>query len=677
MKFNSRKINTYLLPAICLAGIIVYFLINILQIRFIQDDAFTSFRYVKNFVEGNGLVFNIGERVEGYTNFLWVMILSVPMYISQIFNLDLNIEIVAQTLSIFFCVIVIIEIYILSGMFNVFGRKENSLTSRLISETAKLIPSFLMAVSIPFLYWGISAMETSLFIALTLLSIILYLKNYSSKKPGKSFVIVSVLNTLTRPEGMIFFSLIMLHSFTVNYVKVDGENVIGKIRKSFTKKFVVEIVFYVIAVLVYLGFKLIYYGYPFPNTFYAKTDFSIKFLLRGWLYFWEFAKPFLAYGILLLLPLILWKQKDERLKFSLLYGIILCWILIIIILGGDVLPINRFFLPILPLIFILITKALFLIIDFVSANRRFQKSFIIIIACALLIVWGICNYNEQYEMMMTKRAYESGLVKKMKIYASWICQQVEKDNRKVSVAMSTIGAFSYYSGARVIDLVGLTDEYVAHHPKEEKGINDDLPVLWKERHYNAEYILSKKPDYIIFPAGAKPSAFAECAVFMQPDFVKNYYTNIFYSEELNQLLPIFTRKENIRKFQQGNDAGCDIKFLKHYINANNLFLKMLEENDGSLLERVISQCDSVISFCAERYNDAITIKGYAYYHAKRIDEAERYLAEATKDNPTNMIARYYLKNILLEKGRMNEAIKLMLEIKKYSPDALPYFNMQE
>jgi hypothetical protein len=40
---------------------------------FLCDDAFISFRYALNLVEGNGLVFNVGERVEGYTNFLWVL----------------------------------------------------------------------------------------------------------------------------------------------------------------------------------------------------------------------------------------------------------------------------------------------------------------------------------------------------------------------------------------------------------------------------------------------------------------------------------------------------------------------------------------------------------------------------------------------------------------------------
>src|SRR6266850_6494270 len=52
--------------------------------RFIQDDAFISFRYADNFVHGRGLVWNEAERVEGYTNFLWTMLIGVPLY----FNLD-------------------------------------------------------------------------------------------------------------------------------------------------------------------------------------------------------------------------------------------------------------------------------------------------------------------------------------------------------------------------------------------------------------------------------------------------------------------------------------------------------------------------------------------------------------------------------------------------------------
>src|SRR5439155_1209101 len=44
---------------------------------FLCDDAFISFRYARNFAHGHGLVFNPGfERVEGYSNFLWVVVLA-------------------------------------------------------------------------------------------------------------------------------------------------------------------------------------------------------------------------------------------------------------------------------------------------------------------------------------------------------------------------------------------------------------------------------------------------------------------------------------------------------------------------------------------------------------------------------------------------------------------------
>src|SRR5262249_53479206 len=44
---------------------------------FLTDDAYISFRYARNLADGYGLVFNPGfERVEGYSNLLWVLLLA-------------------------------------------------------------------------------------------------------------------------------------------------------------------------------------------------------------------------------------------------------------------------------------------------------------------------------------------------------------------------------------------------------------------------------------------------------------------------------------------------------------------------------------------------------------------------------------------------------------------------
>src|SRR5690348_12188698 len=52
-------------------------LVHVNVYRFLTDDSYISFRYARNFAHGYGLVFNPGyEHVEGYSNFLWVVLLA-------------------------------------------------------------------------------------------------------------------------------------------------------------------------------------------------------------------------------------------------------------------------------------------------------------------------------------------------------------------------------------------------------------------------------------------------------------------------------------------------------------------------------------------------------------------------------------------------------------------------
>jgi hypothetical protein len=44
--------------------------------RFYNDDAYISLHYVQNLLAGNGLTWNPGERVEGYSNFLFIIIVA-------------------------------------------------------------------------------------------------------------------------------------------------------------------------------------------------------------------------------------------------------------------------------------------------------------------------------------------------------------------------------------------------------------------------------------------------------------------------------------------------------------------------------------------------------------------------------------------------------------------------
>jgi hypothetical protein len=86
LKKGFMELNT---KNICIIGIFVSVILFILMLvyvwNFTIDDAFISFRYSEHLANGFGLVWNIGQApVEGYTNFLWVLI------IASLFLLKLN-----------------------------------------------------------------------------------------------------------------------------------------------------------------------------------------------------------------------------------------------------------------------------------------------------------------------------------------------------------------------------------------------------------------------------------------------------------------------------------------------------------------------------------------------------------------------------------------------------------
>jgi len=59
----------------CFLVFAAIFVAHAFYLGVIAEDAFISFRFAKNLAIGNGLVWNAGEPpVEGYTNFLWVVI---------------------------------------------------------------------------------------------------------------------------------------------------------------------------------------------------------------------------------------------------------------------------------------------------------------------------------------------------------------------------------------------------------------------------------------------------------------------------------------------------------------------------------------------------------------------------------------------------------------------------
>ena len=125
----------------------------------VQDDAYISLVYSKNLVAGDGLVFNLGERVEGYTNFLWVMLLAVPH--------ALDVDAVAA--ARLFGALAAVALILLSW------RTASALSSR-PGDAAHLAAPCLLAGNGALAFWTLSGLETTAFALLVAAGATRYLR---------------------------------------------------------------------------------------------------------------------------------------------------------------------------------------------------------------------------------------------------------------------------------------------------------------------------------------------------------------------------------------------------------------------------------------------------------------------------------------------------------------------
>jgi len=588
--------------------VILIFVGHSLSLDFTQDDAFISYRYVENLVQGNGLVFNLGERVEGFTNFLWIIILSVFA------RLGLNIIVVSKILGVASGCITLILLYQLSRMF--FPKKEWLLS---------LLPPLLLTASSAFAYWSISGLETSLFVMMVLLSVYLYLTR------PMLWVISCAASALVRPEGALIFGVLLLHQA----VSEKGE----------LKKALKHLGAFVLLLFPFAVFKLVYYGDLLPNPFYAKTDLSLEYVRSGLEYFWQFLQHYGLWGLIYLLPLLLYRSLDSRSRLLLFLSLV--YTLYIILVGGDVLKVHRFFLPILPALYLLLV----ICADRVSRwiKNRLRKS--AILAFVLLGISALF-YASPYTWIADARGAEKGLVEKMEFTAEYLNEHYPQ---RFTIALPTIGTLSYLLGERaeVIDMLGLVDRYIAKNPEKLPGI----AATWKERKYNGRYVLSRDPDFILFSTGYKPSAPAERALFLHSKFRQNYFVLPVMKDKITYV-PAYKRKGD---YSGEDELFPDARFVDLFYEAVSLSMR------GKHVA-AIEKMNEVLGAGPTDYGLPYELIGMYYMELQDFQRAERYLKKALEVDDHTVFAHMYLVSIYKMQGREEEAAKERSKVHLYDPD---------
>jgi arabinofuranosyltransferase len=527
----TRKLDAALLLAV-LAG----FVLVARRFDFLQDDAYITFRYIKNFIAGNGLVFNIGERVEGYTTFLWTVLLALPM------KLGLDVLSLSRTLGIAFSLGSIALLWPVSRQM---GAETRPVAFRLIAP-------LLLASCGAFAYWTVSGMETAMFSFLAVLGVAVYLRERNREVRFPMTPVVYVALSLTRPEGMFLFGLLGLHRLLETALGPREE------RWPRVRQLVVWTLWYAVPIGCFTLWRLSYYGHFFPNTYYAKAGFSSEYLAAGWDYFLAYARNYLLGGWLLAVPVavLLWRKRTTEVLYVI--GLVLAYCGYIISVGGDVLHAHRFFLAIAPFMYLLVQESLAALHAMVRGPQTLARLAVYGVALAL----AYTTYTTPLAQLQDVEAKEKGLVEHMSMLGRWI-----KGNSPPGAVMaaSTIGAISYYGEIPVIDMLGLTDSTIAHRPERIEGIKS----VWRERKYNVSYVLSRNPHWISFSTGIKPSAFAERALFTRAEFRRWYYPYYFELVPGGGYVDVLYKRAEQPIPVTADTAGVDNEFINLYYDGVN------------------------------------------------------------------------------------------------------------
>jgi arabinofuranosyltransferase len=408
------------------ALIVVGAIVHAWQLAWVCDDAFISFRYADNWAHGRGLVYNPGERVEGYTNFLWTAVLTLGILVGiepGHFALVLSLACLAAVLAM-----------------------GSRLAWRLLPEGAPL-PGILcaagLASSYVFTSYGTSGLET-----MAAALCVLVAAELAEAKSPLAAGIVGILATLLHPDHLIF------------YVALGAVLAIGPAPRlprllRYAAPFVFLFVPYYIA-------RWVYYGDLFPNTYYAKSAGALYFS-QGGIYL---AMCGLIAGLLGVLPLSVFglviTRKTLFTRFMMLS--LPLYLVYVAKVGGDFM-LGRLLCSALPPLFLAAEVG----VRRLLAGRLWPVGVVGLLSFApIALPNGVVKPYEKYEHVADERTfYPLKSFEPLTIDASYTAhakrfkRMFKKPPRAPRLAIGAIGIVGYFTGFNIQDTLGLVNKEVA------------------------------------------------------------------------------------------------------------------------------------------------------------------------------------------------------------------------
>ena len=489
---NDRPVRFSVLSRLPIAAVLAAYLAHAaLYIRHVNDDAFITFRYGRFLASGLGPYFNAGEHVEGYTNFLHMLLMAAVYAIGG----ERAVPTAAKALGITAGALALMLVYLICRSL---VRESPSLSGH--GVLAGSLAAALVAVFPGFALNSTSGLETLLFGMLVTLGVYLgMLGRREGRWRGAGAAWAAA--ALTRPEGALAFgvywictALASLPRISVQRPTNDTGSRQGRsdFRRAVPGHLALDALVVVLVLAAHLLFRVLAYdGELLPNTYYAKAEGYLGY--TPWAYVRQGAlAPFLG-TLGVVVGLAGWWRTGGLLRSGLpMVGVALFGAFLPFLVGSDWMPGWRFSVPYLPLLGATVAIGWTRLLQPLIVRSKILGPAVVLIGVTALAAW---HHGERLELADQIRLRADGYATGHLALAAWIRDDVGRTGD--SVALMDIGIVGYYCPEqRILDITGLTDRYIAKRPG---------PLLAKQ--YDPAYVLDQRPEMVVlvFTALGDPS----------------------------------------------------------------------------------------------------------------------------------------------------------------------------
>ena len=436
---------------------------------FTVDDTFITLRYAEHLAAGHGPVYNLDPpRAEGYTSFLWMILLALP----HLFSVDALFS--AKVLGACFGAGTVAVAYLLTAHLCAF-----------LGPRLRYLPAgftvFWLAGFAPTSVHSVSGMETSL------ASFLLVLLVYAALTARPiALPVLGLLLGLTRPEANALVAAILIYGFFAGR-SLD--------RRPFALR---AVLLYVLPGAVYFAWRTWYFGHLFPIPFYMKIGSQETF--AGSDHAFAFARAVLGVASFPLAGCLL--RANRAALFTLAAG--LFW-LGISALPADIMDYDyRFAFPAAPLLYAAAGYGLAVWLR-LAMEIRYTRSWHAVAgisaAVVLLAFASHLHLFANFDSTRFQRRSYGAAIEDTYIRVGKILAKFQGTPERPTIAMGDAGAVPYYSGWRTIDTFGLNDPEIGirgnHDPAYFLDQHPDLVIIVSKRYreFRASRFFPREDDF--------------------------------------------------------------------------------------------------------------------------------------------------------------------------------------